>query len=68
MADPAFTIQVFADGDEFRAELQAPSETIGVADLRLRGISKHAVEAVAICLTELEAKAADGDEIALRCT
>lgn len=66
MAEPLFTIQVFADGNGFRAELQAPSDTNGVADLRLRGVSPHAVEAVQICLTELEAKAADGHDIALR--
>ena len=67
MADePLMTIRVFKAGDSFRAELQAPSEVNGVADLRLRGIGKSAAAAIETCITELEASAADGNEIALR--
>jgi len=40
----------------------------GVADLRLHGINESALEAIQTCLTELESRAADGDEIALRFT
>jgi hypothetical protein len=60
------TIALSKDGDGYRAELHAPSQINGVADLRVRGISPHAVEAIQICLAELQAKAADGDEVALR--
>jgi len=66
MAEPILTIQVYADADGFRAELQAPSRTNAVSDLQVRGISQRAVDAVETCLTELEAKAAEGDEVALR--
>jgi hypothetical protein len=61
-----FTITVSKRGDEFHADLHAESGVNGVADLRLRGIGHSAMEAVEICLTELQAKAADEDEIALR--
>ena len=67
MADEALlTITLSKSGNDFRADLQAPSGVNGVADLRLRGVSPHAVEAIEVCLTELQAKAADGDKIALR--
>ena len=64
--NPTFTLTVSKRGDEFHADLQAGSGVNGVADLRLRGIGHSAMEAVEICLTELPAMAADGDEIALR--
>ena len=64
--EPLLTIALSKSGNDFRADLQAPSGVNGVADLRLRGIGKNAVEAIETCITELEAKAADGDEIALR--
>jgi hypothetical protein len=64
--NPTFTMTVSKRGDEFHADLYAESGVTGVADLRLRGIGHSAMEAVEICLTELQAKAADGDEIALR--
>ena len=53
-------------GDQFRADLHAPSELDGVADLRLHHVGSHAVEVIEACLEELQAKAADGDAIALR--
>ena len=62
----SFTITVLRRPDDFAADLHAPSEIHGVADLRLRGIGNTVREAVEICLTELESKAADGDENALR--
>jgi hypothetical protein len=69
MADePLLTITLSKRGDEFRADLQAPSETNGVADLRVHGVHSNAIEAIEICLTELQAMAADNDEIALRFT
>jgi hypothetical protein len=66
VAEPLLTITLSKGADGFRAELQAPSGMNGVADLRLKGISENAVEAIQVCLTELQAKASDGDEIALR--
>jgi hypothetical protein len=67
MADePLLTITLHKSGDSFQADLEAPSGLNGVADLRLRGIRPSAVEAIEVCLAELQAKAADGDEIALR--
>jgi hypothetical protein len=64
--DPSFTITVSKRPDGYHAELRAVSDRQGVEDLRLRGIGRNALEAVEICLTELNATAADGDEIALR--
>ena len=63
---PLLTITVSKQGDEFRAELQAPSPTNGAADFRVLGIGPNAVEAIEVCLAELQSKAADGDEAALR--
>ena len=68
MADSVLTITVSKTGTTFRADLQAPSGVNGVADLRLHGINESALEAIQTCLTELESRAADGDEIALRFT
>ena len=64
--DTVLTITLTKRGDEFYADLVAPSNQSGIADLKLRGIGPSAVEAVEVCLSELEAKGADGDEIALR--
>jgi hypothetical protein len=66
--EPLLTITLSKSGDDFRADLQAPSGVNGVADLRLRGIKPNAVEAIEYCLDELQSKAADGNEIALRFT
>jgi hypothetical protein len=68
MDEPLLTIHLHKDGEGFRADLQAPSRVSTVADLRLQGISPNAVEAIEACLAELQSKAADGDEIALRFT
>jgi len=65
-AKPLLTITLSNDGNIFRADLHAPSNVKGVADLHLDGISEHAVQAIDTCLTELESRAADGDQIALR--
>jgi hypothetical protein len=64
--DPTLTITVVRRADEFAANLHAESGMNGVADLRLRGIGRSVSEAVQICVTELESKAADGDKTALR--
>ncbi len=64
--ESSFTITVTRSGDDFRADLRAESRADGGADLQLRGIGRSAMEAVQVCLTELESKAADGDETALR--
>jgi hypothetical protein len=66
--DPLLTITLSKRGDSFAAELRAPSGKAGVADLSVRGISENAVEAIETCVAELESKAADGDEVALRFT
>jgi hypothetical protein len=68
MAEPLLTITVSKDGEGFRADLQAPSGINNVAALRLDGISASAVGAIETCLAELQSKAADGDEVALRFT
>jgi len=66
MADePSFTITVTRRGNEFHADLRAQSRATDPAELQLRGIGRSALEAVKVCLTELESKAADGDETAL---
>jgi ribosome-associated translation inhibitor RaiA len=63
---PLLTITLSKNGNTFRADLHAPSGMKGVADLRLEGISENAVQAIETCLTELESRAADGDQTALR--
>jgi len=68
MDEPLLTIHLHKDGDLFRADLEAPSGTNSAADLSLHGINANAVEAIEACLAELQSKAADGDEIALRFT
>jgi len=69
MADESLlTITLSRSDGEFRADLHAPSAINQVADLRVHGISPNAIDAIRICLTELQARAADGDEIALRFT
>ncbi len=64
--NPSFIITVVKRGDEFFADLLAQSKGEAVADLRLRGVGPSVRDAVEICLTELESKAADGDDTALR--
>jgi len=66
--DPLLTITLSKRGENFAAELRAPSGKADVAELRVRGTSENAVEAIETCIAELESKAADGDEIALRFT
>jgi hypothetical protein len=66
--DALLTITLSKSGDSFRADLQAPSGINGVGDLRLRSVRPDAVEAIEACLEELQSKAADGNEIALRFT
>lgn len=62
----SFTITVSKHADGYHADLRAASVTQSGDDLRLRGIGRSALQAVEVCLTELTAKAADGDEDALR--
>jgi hypothetical protein len=64
--EPSFTITVSKRADGYQADLRAASVTQGADDLRLRGIGRSPLQAVEVCLTELSAKAADGDEVALR--
>jgi len=64
--DPLLTITLSKTDGGFRADLHAPAEKNGVADLRLWQVSPHAVEAIEACLAELEARAAEGHDIALR--
>lgn len=64
--DVLLTITLKTVGSEYRADLHAPSGGNGKPDLRLDGISANAIDAVEICLAELQARAADGDEVALR--
>jgi hypothetical protein len=66
--EPMLTIKLSKSGNTFRADLEAPSEVNGVTSLRVHGTNENAIEAIQTCLTELESKAADGDEIALRFT
>ena len=66
--DALLTITLSKSGDSFRADLQAPSGVKGVADLYLRCTGPNAIEVMEMCLTELQAKAVDGAEIALRFT
>jgi hypothetical protein len=47
------TINVTKTTEGFRADLQAPSDINGVADLRLRGIGARAVDAIEQCLEQL---------------
>jgi len=63
---PLLTITLSKRQEDFVADLHAPSGISGVADLKLRGTRPSAVEAIQVCLAELQAKAADGDEVALR--
>lgn len=64
--EPLLTITLSKNANDFHAHLHAPSGINGVADLRLKGISDNAIEAIEACLGQLQARAADGDEIALR--
>ncbi len=67
MADlPSFTITVTRRGGEFAADLHAAAAAGGGADLELHGVGRSSMEAVQVCVTELESRAADGDETALR--
>jgi hypothetical protein len=68
MAESLLTIKLSKSGNDFRADLEAPSEVKGVPDLRLHGINESAIEAIQTCLAELESSAAEGNEIALRFT
>jgi gamma-glutamylcyclotransferase (GGCT)/AIG2-like uncharacterized protein YtfP len=62
------TIAVTKVGDDFRADLHAPSEINGVADLRIHHVASHAVEAIKACLDDLQERAAENNTIALRFT
>ena len=56
MADEALlTISVFKDGDRFKAQLHAPSDINGVADLRVDVVGNVVVEALIKCVEGLEA-------------